>query len=573
MADDLNALFTQLREARALARRMESEVETLVQQSNESDGSQLSFQLRSAAEGRLHAAEREYTKQENLRWQLHDKWVKQRDKRIHDEMMRLWRSNEQKGSPYDHEATARELVANDAEINGLRDTYNEHVATLQRLYSNLHTLRDIAEREQRKVVRAAVNPRAPDIVTLAGLMREEDVQNRDKFSIDTESYQSSFYVGTALIPKKDGAGRHWLVDIRIYEGQYIYLVLSGSKTPVVLAKVYFDNDEEYRDGDDRYFRQHGGPGARFHGFTLGLIAYMSTAHFLKLAFKKLAGSASPGSGPRHNRTDFAADLWDSMHERGTTQRKQLPVTKSHSERVCLPLPSELRQRSLTVKLFQGGRYRNVKVEGRVESDKPQVCGSVSYLYPASTQSVDLLSGDTLTKSPFFVFGRTDHTTNPNPHGGLFDSSWTINPATKQPYEVQPEAWASDTGLDLRGSKKLLNANLDKSGLPLVRKATAELLARAYHGASPYLALTIAHTLKRSGFPDLMQQYLLRPDVYEVVGHLSAVAELLGQQRLPGINGLGQVESRLGRRLNVAPLSEETRLEVEQYADLPEGGLE
>jgi hypothetical protein len=73
--------------------------------------------------------------------------------------------------------------------------------------------------------------------------------------------------------------------------------------------------------------------------------------------------------------------------------------------------------------------------------------------------------------------------------------------------------------------------------------TRKFLTNAVHGSSPFLVLTIAETLARSGSPDLAATYLTRADVAPLVGQNPRLLELIGQQRLPGLSGLGRYTHR------------------------------
>lgn len=323
------------------------------------------------------------------------------------------------------------------------------------------------------------------------------------------------YLGTLVGWKPDPLGRFPLMDV-FSNGSVTALTLSGAAKDdkqVLLAGVYL-GIETYSYRGQEYRRQHGLPGARVLYQGWGAAAYMASAWMVGVLYDN-AGTASHVN----SRTADADAVWNSMLNHGTTLRIQEKEKSTTEKRICLPVP----------RAQVGWKARAFDLtdqSGTIVSD--EVCGPAKVEYEVDGRVVDYLKRSALRDENLLVWSIYDGLP-----GLAFDMDWRWNGKSDD----------SKTPNRLRELPEKA-----KSTLPMSRRLDAkqaERLARAYHGSSVNLILTIANRLLEDNYKELAKQYLLRADVAQIAGSDPKYIELVNSGQLSsviGLSGLGDVEA-------------------------------
>jgi hypothetical protein len=339
-----------------------------------------------------------------------------------------------------------------------------------------------------------------------------------------ERLGESYYTGTILAAKPDPLGRHPLLDIRVMDRSYgsgrkarLVLALAGSPDPSVFSAIYcYPHEKDPIDGD--YIRQHGGPGARVQRTGLGAAAYTSSA-LASSIWHGAIGVYSPAAGPDKDRTGSADDMWQSLVDSGLARRESTGggTETGTDTQYCVNVQGN----DIT-----GYNNDGDEVSATITTD--EICGEVEYEYETEGE-YDYIEEDAIfTKTNLFVMAPTgDNGSRP----ALMDSKWDGSLLTG----IRNDSDDMNFGVLNRRRDELYED--DDDAKPKVSKDGAEILALAYHGGSFKLMLTVANILRRSVGEDAMLGYLRRLDIANAFGKQPGYLELLGQRRLPGLEGV------------------------------------
>ena len=555
---------------------LEQEIEKLYERAN-NWSPQESLNLSSRAKVLARAAREAWHEAQNKAYAAQEKLDKDRINFVQEEENKIirqsegtvrWITNEQRAALRKLFEDSEETQVRRALVDALMTKLNE----AQAAYYKANEIVILEEERERVRQEAQENDKARSFA-----QRIRDSSQFLNSRADEDYIKDTIYICTVLTSKPDSFGRYYLMDIRLHPyNEKITGYLSGTETPIPLVGVYFDSSEKYVYNKKDYYRQHGGPGARIHGMGLGAPAYMATAYAAALVHD-VPGTVSPKDGYGYNRSPEASKLWNAMLKAKTSIRKLVRRMSSYGKTVCVPLPKSKWTSTWQDYDYRLNRTRNFR--GTIASDRSKdLCGEVYYEYLSSDgQTLDILSANALIKSPFFVFGPTqdkDAALGRYSRPSFFSSSWkllTVRDEARRQIRRYPLIYTPDNNreymkLSAYAGREWFEAGRNEDDLPIVKRSTAYLLARAYHGDSPWLIYNIAATLQRSGYPKLMKAYLMRPDIAPVTNKTPALLELLGQQVIPGTNLFG-LDEDLEMDGSLPALPDDVRAEVQPYAEV------
>ena len=349
-----------------------------------------------------------------------------------------------------------------------------------------------------------------------------------------------FLVASILAPKPDPLGRYPLCDMRSLQSQAHgkgahLLTLAGYEHAPLLFESHPNRDQRAPCGD-KWLRMHSMTpgGARIPGRGFGVAGYVGTA----LAAYIVRGHNGLFSSDEGGRTNMGGELWESMKRQGlavnapddcdTGTVENDEYDENHEVTVKL---TERQRQSLS------DNYASNRGDSGWSDD--ELTGNMTFHYTGSRSMkpgdedyympVSIASGCPLVafmpsdESDYFCAG--------------IDPAWSIASLTKN-------VWSKAQTTERKRTRHLADDFSDDNFRPQIEHGTtAEMLVNAAHGPSIGLILTIAEALVRGKHEDLAVTYLSRPDIARVAGRHPRVLELLGQRRLPGLDGLSRAAGR------------------------------